>query len=248
LSEPFIETPTPTPSPVIPTEIVEPPVPSYSFDESLYQGYELLLRQNVKAWGLGNIVLKYKTNDRDYEWYKDQLSSTLHPTVNCGPTSVEMVGRFLDQNFEYTTDYFRSLFNSHGGWWYGSDIESALEISSISFRYTYIQDENTLKQIIDQGHIAILNNDMSLIPRNMRTHERTNRFYGGVTGHYFVLKGYVETDLGTFFEVYDPYSYFMTYEVDGTLKGKNRYYESAALLNSLKNWYSFAFEILGKYE
>jgi hypothetical protein len=249
LTEPNIPTPTPTmpiPSMVDPTEVVELPDPTYSFDESLYQGYELLLRKNVKAWGLGNIVLKYQTNDRDYEWYKDQLSSSLHPTVNCGPTSVEMVGRFIDQHFEYTTDDFRRLYYNNGGWWYGSDIAGALDLSSIAFKYTFINHEDSLKQIIDQGHIAILNNNMSLIPRNSRLIERTNRFYSGVTGHYFVLKGYVETDLGIFFEVYDPYSYFMTYDEDGTLKGKNRYYESEALLHSLRNWYQYAFEILGK--
>lgn len=238
----IIPTPEPTPEP---TPTPEPPLETYSFDESLYSGYELTLRQNVQSWGLGNIVLTYKSLDKDYDWYNDQFSSSLHPSVNCGPASIEMVGRFIYDDYAFSTNDLRQKFNPLGGWWYGTDIEGALDLSEIEYAYTYIEDADSLKAIIDRGHIAILNNNMSFIPRNFNLDQRTNRFYGGVTGHYFVLKGYVETDQGTYFEVYDPYSYFMTYENTDIPKGKNRYYESFALMQSLTSWFRTAYEITG---
>ena len=83
---------------------------------------------------------------------------------------------------------------------------------------------------------------MSWITYNARSEERVGRFYRGVTGHYLIVKGYIETDHGEFFKVYDPYSINRRY-TDGTLMGSYRYYESVEFLRSITNWYTKAYQI-----
>lgn len=203
------------------------------------------LYANVQAWGLGKTITTYKSNDRDYLWYFDQADSGIHSGNNCGPSSIQMVGKWMDKDFKMTAEDIRKDFRPLGGWWYGEDINGSLDKYKIVYQMKTIEDKYDLMFIIDASNIAIINNNMDVITRNPNENQRTNRFYDYVTGHYFIVKGYVIVDNKTYFEVYDPNNWGATYE-DGTPKGQNRYYEAETLLNSIRQWYNQAVVIYPK--
>jgi hypothetical protein len=203
------------------------------------------LYANSQVWGLGKNITSYKSNDRDYMWYFDQADSGIHSGNNCGPSSIQMVGKWVDKDFNLSAEDIRKDFRPLGGWWYGEDINGSLDKYKIVYQMKTIEDKYDLMFIIDAGNIAIINNNMDVIRRNANENQRTNRFYDYVTGHYFILKGYVIVDNKTYFEVYDPNNWGATYE-DGTLKGQNRYYEADTLLASMLQWYNQAVVIYPK--
>lgn len=194
-----------------------------------------LLQENTKTWGLGRQLTEYVSNDRSYEWYVDQGDTGEYSANNCGPASVAMVGHWLDESFPAATSEIRELIPADGGWWYSWDISNALEQHSIAFTEIPIEDHDTLVEIIDEGAIAILNNEMGVIPFNSDAEQRVQRFYSYSSGHYFVLKGYAIVDGNLFFEVYDPNNWGKVYE-DGQPMGKDRYYAAEELLISLEWW------------
>jgi len=216
--------------------------PDETIDPADHQRY---LYANSQQWGLGKNITAYKTNDRDYLWYFDQADSGIHSGNNCGPSSIQMVGKWVNKDFSMVAEDIRKDFRPLGGWWYGEDINGALEKYNIVYQMKTIEDKYDLMFIIDAGNIAIINNNMDVITRNTDEKQRTNRFYDYVTGHYFVLKGYVIVDNKTYFEVYDPNNWGATYE-DGTPKGQNRYYEAETLLASILQWYNQAVIIYPK--
>jgi hypothetical protein len=203
------------------------------------------LYANSQVWGLGKTITTYKSNDRDYLWYFDQANSGIHSGNNCGPSSIQMVGTWVDKDFKLSAEDIRKDFRPLGGWWYGEDINGALDKYNIVYQMKTIEDKYDLMFIIDAGNIAIINNNMDVITRNADENQRTNRFYDYVTGHYFVVKGYVIIDNKTYFEVYDPNNWGATY-TDGTPKGQNRYYEADTLLASILQWYNQAVVIYPK--
>lgn len=210
--------------------------------EELYRNYEEQLLLNLSNYGLGNDLIKYVSNDRDYNWYVNQLNTGVHAYSNCGPASIEMVSRWSDQLSRVTAKNAREKFRPNGGWWYDEDIKGALDLYRIPHETSYITKIDDLISVIESGRIALINNNMSLIPYNSISSERTNRFYSNVTGHYLIVKGYLITDIGTFFEVYDPYTINSRYS-DNTPKGKNRYYEAESLIDSIVSWYIKIYEI-----
>jgi hypothetical protein len=205
--------------------------------------YKEQLSDNLFSWGLGNEIISYVSLGRSYNWYIDQYETGGYASVNCGPASVEMAGRFSFREFNHTASEARSIYQSQGGWWYDSDINQALDLFGIEYIKKSISNSDDLIESIDEGRIVLINNDMSKIPYNTNPNERMNRFYSGVTGHYLIVKGYLITDLYTLFEVYDPFSIKKTYD-DNTLKGINRYYESNVFINSITTWYPMVYEII----
>ena len=204
--------------------------------------YKQELTLNLSSWGLGNEIITYVSLGRSYDWYVDQYDTGGFASVNCGPASIEMAGRFQHRVFNHTAIEARSLYQSQGGWWYDNDINQALDTFEIEYVKRSVSSSKDLMDILDSGNIVLINNDMSKIPYNNNHDERINRFYSGVTGHYLIVKGYLITDLYTLFEVYDPFSIKKVYS-DSKLKGINRYYESSALITSITTWYPMVYEI-----
>ncbi|HAS73074.1 MAG TPA: hypothetical protein DCS67_02900 [Clostridiales bacterium UBA8960] len=197
------------------------------------------LEENIEVWGLGKKLIDYVSNDRAYDWYIDQGNTGSHSGANCGPSSVAMAAKWVDESFDKTAEDARKKFRPLGGWWYGDDIEGCLDYFKVDYTLIYLENAYTLMSIIDSGKIAIVNNSMSYIPLVTGETSRVNRFYTFDSGHYFIVKGYVKVDTKTYFEVYDPNNWDMTYS-DGTEMGKNRYYDSESLMKSIENWYPYA--------
>lgn len=213
-----------------------------SSSESSSDLNQTLIEANLKKWKLGNTLIFYAGSNRTYDWYLDQAHTGDHSISNCGPTSVVMAAKWADESFEGTAEEARDAFRPEGGWWYGEDIEGSLKRYDIDYDTVMIEDAYTLKSIIDSGKIAIINNSMGYITRETDSEARINRFYDFDSGHYLILKGYAQVDQKTYFEFYDPNNWDMTY-VDGTPMGKDRYYESSVLMDSIDNWYPYAIVI-----
>lgn len=203
------------------------------------EAHEERLRDNVKAWGLGNRLIDYVGNNREYDWYIDQAHTGEHSGANCGPSSVTMAALWVNPDFNKTAEDARDAYRSTGGWWYGEDIESCLDDFNITHSLVEIKDAYTLRNIIDSGKIAIINNTMGAIPYADSDDFRVNRFYSFDSGHYFVIKGYALVDNITYFEVYDPNNWDMTYS-GGEPMGKDRYYDAESLMHSIELWYPYA--------
>lgn len=204
--------------------------------------YEERLYLHVTDWGLGTNITTYLSNDHDYEWYVDQHETGTYWDVNCGPTSIEMAGRFSREDFPYTAIDARAAYRPDGGWWYDSDISSALTHFEIPHTSSQIGSSADLITLLNTGGVILVNPDMSWI--NMETDENhhTGLFYTPGTGHYLIVKGYVIVDGFTYFEVYDPWSVTLSYS-NGNLKGKNRYYDEDSFLDSLLNWWTTVYTI-----
>jgi hypothetical protein len=200
------------------------------------------LQANLSAWGLGTTLNLYYSLERPYSWYVNQFTTDPFGSVNCGPTSVEMAGLWTHPEFAHTAEEARTLYRSEGGWWYDSDISGALTTFGIDYEVSYLANRNDLIANLESGRIILINNNMSLIPYNSTSESRLNRFYTGVTGHYLLVIGYIVTDTGTYFEMYDPYNGSQTY-LNGTPKGQNRYYEYGVLVESIVQWYSKIYAI-----
>lgn len=196
------------------------------------------LSNSVSSWGLGQTIISYVGNNRDYEWYIDQAHTGLHSEANCGPSSVAMAALWADKNTSATPEAARKAYRSSGGWWYSDDINNALDMFNTDYDVVELNDLYDLRAIIDSGAIVIVNNSMGYIPKISDVSEHVNRFYDFDSGHYFIVKGYLLVDDQTYFEVYDPNNWDEVYE-DGTQKGKDRYYEATVLMDSITNWYPY---------
>lgn len=216
---------------------------SNNTSSSQHLTYEEELRTNVSTWGLGSVVNKYVSNDQDYEWYVDQYTTGTYWEVNCGPTSVEMAGRWSNPNFAYTAEDARASYRPTGGWWYDADIQGALNQFEIPNTSSTITSSDDLISLLDNGSILLVNPDMSKVTYQKSDASHVGRYYQGVTGHYIIVKGYITVDDNrTYFEVYDPWSVEVTYS-NGVLKGKNRYYTATSLTDSLLYWFAKVYAI-----
>lgn len=203
-----------------------------------------LLKSNLETWGLGSFWIDYASSERSYEWYMDQGNTGTHSGDNCGPTSAAMAAKWYDEETGLTPEIARNAYASTGGWWYTNDVESILNDYKVPYEIQYDFTVEEMVSQLHQGRILLICNKMDYIPYNPDDSQRLNRFYTYNDGHFLIVKGYLKTEKGTFFEVYDPNSWGEVYG-EGTLMGKDRYYESEALLNSIKNWW-YAMFIIGE--
>lgn len=202
------------------------------------------LESNLSKWGLGTSLIVSISNNRNYEWYLDQEFTGTYAGENCGPTSVTMAAKWWDQTTPLTPEKARSKYQSGGGWWYTDDIEATLKDYKVPYQIEYDFTVNQMKAHLLKGKILIMCANMSYIPKNDKKDQRTGRYYEYADGHFFIIKGYTVTEKGSFFEVYDPNNWSLSYE-DGSPMGKGRFYHEDALLDSIRNWWYGMF-VIGK--
>lgn len=191
-------------------------------------------------WGLEGSVVQTVSNDRPYNWYIDQGDTGTYSSVNCGPSSATMCAKWFNPEYLAGAEAAREEYSPTGGWWYAKDIDAFLTAHKISYRKVQFATAETLKNEIANGNIAILNPDMYYFTYNSNNTQRVNKYYqssGTGSGHYLVVKGFVQTDSKLYFEVYDPWSLGKTY-LDMTRKGMDRYYTGEETLKACQVWYS----------
>jgi hypothetical protein len=197
---------------------------------------------DVRAFGIGKNSTKEVTNDRPYAWYIDQSTTGTHALINCGPTSVTMALKWVDENFAATAEDARNTYKPDGGWWYTYDIINYLNKYSVLNWTIELADMDVMREEIDNGNIVLLCLDMFHVKYNTVPEYHVDKFYpvnGNGWGHFIVVKGYKEVDGQLFFEVYDPYTMGNTYK-DLTPKGKDRYYSAYNLDVATEIWWDYA--------
>ncbi|MCY6355160.1 SH3 domain-containing protein [Clostridium sp. ZS2-4] len=244
--------------------LVNPPVGGYK----LGQGYTLTIGTNIKslsgaqlkeskelsfginkildeALGLGKYETEYIHNDREYEWYIDQYETGTYNYENCGPSSVTMAIKWADSSFDKTAQDARNTYRSEGGWWYTYDIINYLDKYNIKNWTSEDIKESSMKKELNNGNIMMLCIDSNYITYNSNEEQHVGRHYGVGGGHFIVVKGYKVVDDKTYFEVYDPNSWNEVYE-NGTKKGKNRYYSSEDVIESMEKWWPYMIVVSDK--
>jgi len=189
--------------------------------------------------------LIYKSNNRNYNWYIDQKYTGVYANENCGPSSAVMAALFQDSTFDISAADARKSNLRGGEWWYTSDISNFFDDHDIEYSVDGYDGYYELKEVVDQGDIALLCMNTSYISTNYKQDEQTGRFYSYSSGHFLIVKGYKKIDGEFYFEVYDPNNWGKT-QTDGRPKGMDRYYSASELSESINNWWDFYFIIESK--
>lgn len=209
------------------------------------------LSKHTFEWFNGKELKYYMGNNREYDWYIDQMDTGIHSNNNCGPSVAVMSLKWLNRDFEGTVEEAREMYYPQGEWWSMETVKSYLNIHNADYEYVFFNNEyredkeeniEKLKTEIKDNSIVILCLNMGYIPREYSNRLRTNKFYDHAKGHFIIVKGFVVVDNRQYFEVYDPYSLANTYE-DGSLKGKDRYYDATSLSQAVTNWSVYGFVI-----
>lgn len=185
---------------------------------------------------LGENQSEYVSNNKPYEWYIDQGNTGKYSNNNCGPSSVTMALKWIDENFNMSAEDARNTYLNDGDWWSTDDITNYLDLYGGKYTIESVSD-SLLKSELRKGNIAILCIDSSLISYNSNKEQRVGRFYEYGGGHFIVVKGFQVDDGKTYFEVYDPNTWNESYS-DGQPKGKDRYYLSEELIKASQNWWN----------
>ena len=192
----------------------------------------------LSTWGLGAPQDGYVHLDRAYEWYIDQADTGTYANNNCGPSSVTMAIKWLNQRFAKTAEDARNTYPEGGGWWYTSDIINYLNLHSVPNTTSAFTGTNQLMGILNQSNLVILCISTAYLPRDYTAEHRVGRFYSYAGGHFLVVKGWRTTSGGLFFEVYDPNNWHAAY-ADTTTKGRNRHLVASDVVSAIANWWNY---------
>ena len=210
--------------------------------DSIFKNITLPKYTLERIYGLGKNLYEGHSNNVNYDWYYDQLNSGIYYYNNCGPASVTMAIKWVDENFNKTPEDARNTYPCNGGWWYTKDIINYLNQYSVNNYTINIDHIDSIQSQINSGNIVILCLDMYYIRSQANDNWHVDKFYTTWPkgwGHFIVMKGYKIVDGEAYYEAYDPYSYGVKYSND-TLKGVNRYYRSEDLDSAVINWWSYA--------
>ncbi|MFA5044535.1 MAG: C39 family peptidase [Paludibacter sp.] len=195
-----------------------------------------------RLYGLGIKVDYSQSNNDNYNWYYDQMDTGPYSSVNCGPTTVTMAIKWVQEDFTKTTLDARNTYRPSGGWWYTNDITNYLNMYSVPNYIIPVKQIDSLQSQINSGNIIILCLDMYYIRNQGKDKWHIDKFYTASTigwGHFIVVKGYKIVDKTVYYEVYDPYSFGKKYS-NGLIKGKDRYYRSVDLNSAVLKWWAYA--------
>lgn len=202
------------------------------------------------GWGLGGFVSNHRSNDRSYDWYIDQGDTGPFSGVNCAPTSIIMACRWIDEDFSYTVEDARSMYNPNGGGWYTSDIDNCLTDFNIphdviELAESYEETAALIRNQLDNGNLLLLCIDIHYLQHCSDPEWHVDRYYQTIqlgNGHCIIIKGYIIVDGKLYFEIYDPIGYNYKYS-DGQFKGKDRYYRGKDIFTATFGWWNYAFTI-----
>lgn len=203
-------------------------------------------------WGMGGFLKQEVSLNRNYDWYINQAETGIFSDVNCAPTSVVMVARWLDKDFPHSVEDAREMYNPEGGGWYTQDIQNCLldyEIDHTVIDLATSTEETTgiIQVQLDEGNILMVCIDIHYLRLCENDSVRVDKYYETIalgTGHCIVVKGYKLVNGAVFFEIYDPAGYNFRYN-DGQSKGKDRYYRGDDVFTATFGSWNHAFVIAG---
>lgn len=191
-----------------------------------------------KSLGLGEFITKKVDNDRKYSWYVNQGDTGKFSSTNCGPACAEMIGKWIDKDFQGTAEEARKLDYCDEGGWFTENIQNYLAKYEIESRIIANVSKEKIIFNLQNGNIVVLALKIGEISLNdpKENSEHTGRFYESDGGHFIIVKGYVVVDGVTYFKVYDPNSWEYVYGDDSPM-GKDRYFLADEVVEASKVWY-----------
>lgn len=201
--------------------------------------------QNMdSAWGMGTKVTKSVSNDRSYDWYRDQMDTGRNAAMNCGPTVIEMSARWKDPDTNIKVEEIVDKYIPDETVYMGAhytDLQRWMKNYDIDYKLLRDYDLNSIEEDLNKGNIIIIGLDMKLLTYNPVTTEHFDSYFNnaavdGVIYHYVIVKGYREVDGVLYFETYDPGSAGYTYE-DGQPIGKDRYYRADEFIEAARGYF-----------
>lgn len=183
------------------------------------------------------------SQDRGYDWYKTQAGTGVHESNNCGPASAAMSIMWHEQSIDVDPGVVReAVTGGEGGWWNTVDIENALDNYGVPYAIMELGSIDALKTQIDAGHVLILCLTMGAVSRESPPYtSHFNRFYTYDSGHFIVVKGYMEE--GGWLDIYDPNNWSVDYYTDGQPYGRDRFYNGSETVGSARSWWPYMFVI-----
>lgn len=196
----------------------------------------------LKEWGIKGYVHSWVSNNRDYEWYIDQMNTGSYSNNNCGPAVATMAVDWANKDLHNTADEARKRYLLSGGWWTTGTVQSYLTDYGTPYKVDFILDvKEEIKDVINSGDIGILCINATYL--NYGNYgEREGLYYSPSYGHFIIVKGYIETDSKFYIEAYDPYSN-NSKNSDGSFKGKDRYYDIKYLENAIRNRWDYVIRV-----
>lgn len=219
-------------------------------DNKQTTSYTITVQNQMEYYGLGKHVVFEKSQNKSFDYYIDQFDQSTFESINCGPTVTTMALKWADSTYTLRPTDARNAIRAGGGWWFTSDIEEYLSkfgIKNATLPLNNIDDD--IKNIVDNGYIAILCLDMFYVNFNINNQEHTNKFYvtqDAQWGHFLLVKGYKIVDGAFYVEIYDPYSKGQAYgfpEPPNQIKGKNRYYLASYLKPAIDKWWPYVIAV-----
>jgi hypothetical protein len=186
-------------------------------------------------WGLGKTEKEYVSQNRNYEWYIDQMYTGEASSNNCGPSCAVMAAKWFREDFEKSVEDARTTFVNDGGEWNILNIYDFLNDNDIDCTFRDYINVPSVENDIRKGNILIVTLHTKDITYNKKAEQRIGKPYPGEFGHFIIIKGYRVVDDIHYFEVYDPYGCDVKYK-DGTIKSKDRYYLAEEVVYSVQNW------------
>ena len=195
-----------------------------------------LSREQIKEYNLGEHLHMYITLDRGNDWYIDQGNTGRHSKDNCGPSVSAMITQFYNKDTEITGEKARETIKNYGGWWTVYDVADFLKDQDLNVENYVDVERDRIKLELIKGNLMVMCIDTTYLPYD--SNGRINRFYDFRGGHFVLIKGYLETDKGIFYEVYDPNSFGKKY-YNEDYQGKNRYFTEEDLFKSAENNWNY---------
>ena len=196
------------------------------------------------SWGMGTKVTEAVSNDRGYEWYRDQMDTGRNAYRNCGPTVIEMAARWQNENSTITTEEIVDRYIPDEKVFDGAsfgDLAEWMEELGVDMEWLPNFTKESVVEEIDKGNILIIGVNLNILACSESETARCGEYfyYKKETediNHFIIVKGYRVVDGVSYFETYDPGSYGSKYE-DGEPIGKNRYYEQEDFIKSAHKFY-----------
>lgn len=193
---------------------------------------------------------KVSNDNVGYNFYMSQKDTGAYSDMNCGPTCTYMACKWANESFSASVEDIRNINvnptgnpNDHG--WYPETIIEALRVYNFNCKLISIDkkaqayDDFEIVKIKDEiisGNLLIICFNCKDIKSDIMNKGVTGQVYGGGnSGHFVLIKGYLEVDNKLYFEIYDP---ALPLDYNNVILGSNRtrYYDAIQLVASAYQW------------
>lgn len=144
---------------------------------------------------ISSTITKEKHINRNYDWFIDQNETGKFSADNCGPCVTSMILKWYNPKINISPQTLRSKIRPQGGWWYTDDIEQILNENAIPYQKKPFQSIDQIITELDNNKIVLVCVDGYYFSQYY-TEEGS--------GHFMILKGYVNQNGTIRFETYNP--------------------------------------------